>query len=62
MAQGEDDPSASFDSNQAKQNEPKTNHLPTKSTENEKQKELRTYHSPTKIKSVGLSFDLEEAE
>jgi hypothetical protein len=62
MAQGEDDPSTSFDSNQAKQKKPKTNHLPTKSTENEKQKELKTYHSPTKIKSMGLSFDLVEAE
>jgi hypothetical protein len=51
MAQGEGDPSASFDSIQAKQKEPKTNHSPTKSTENQKQKELETYHSPTNSKA-----------
>jgi hypothetical protein len=49
MAQGEGDPSASFI--QAKQKEQKTNHSPTKSTENQKQKELETYHSPTNSKA-----------
>jgi hypothetical protein len=49
MAQREGDPSASFI--QAKQKEQKTNHSPTKSTENQKQKELETYHSPTNSKA-----------